>query len=367
MVSPFPLAMPEPIAYGLIGFGGLAENRLAREGFALDRSRFAPLREAFLVGATDINPQRRDTVAQLGLVWYPDIEAMLADPAITAVFVATNNGNHATAAERALKAGRHVLVEKPMATTSKAASDLVRLARQCRLSLAVDHMMIENVYNRKARELVRHGTLGPVNDACFHMEFRFGSTPAEAASWRCANPAELGGPIGDVASHCLYMAEYILDSPIVSLACVYYPKTLKTAVEDGAYIRFRLENGRSGSIRVAFCDHRGTPRSMIDNLGYELYGDRGVLRSHGTLFQLSGHADEPLPLRLELDRFETRADMTVEQPVNIYQALIRRHVRSIRDNRPLDGRDGLHNLILIEACHASAQRGGLIQSIGRSP
>lgn len=47
------------IRYAMIGFGGIAEHRLAREGFALDRTRFAPLAEAELVGATDVNPARR--------------------------------------------------------------------------------------------------------------------------------------------------------------------------------------------------------------------------------------------------------------------------------------------------------------------
>ena len=47
------------VRYGLVGFGGLAENRVAKEGFACDSSRFAPLKKAQLVGATDLNPARQ--------------------------------------------------------------------------------------------------------------------------------------------------------------------------------------------------------------------------------------------------------------------------------------------------------------------
>ena len=65
------------IKYGIIGFGGIAENRIAKEGFACDTSRFAPLSEAKLIAATDINPARRSAAEALGLKWYDSREALL--------------------------------------------------------------------------------------------------------------------------------------------------------------------------------------------------------------------------------------------------------------------------------------------------
>ena len=352
------------IRYGMIGFGGIAENRIAKEGFACDRNRFSPLMEAELIGATDLNPARREAAECLGLKWYKDVVSMLADPAIEAVFVATNNLTHAVIVTHALTAGRHALVEKPMATTAADAEALVRLARERGLSLAVDHMMTENALNRAARDLIANGALGTVNDSCFHMEFSYGSTPEEAATWRCAKPEELGGPIGDVASHCLCLAEFIFGSQLAELACVYYPKLMKTAVEDGAYIKFMMTSGLTGSVRVAFSEPRGGFQSTLDNLGYEIFGTQGVLRGHGTMFQLSGHPGEPVKVRLELDKFDERCDVKVDGVANIYQEVIRRHARSIIDNKPMDGHDGLHNLQLVEAAHASARQGGKPVTIG---
>jgi hypothetical protein len=68
------------VKYGLIGFGGIAENRVAKEGYACDKARFAPLKNAELVGAVDINPARKEAAEALGLKWYDSIDAMLADP-----------------------------------------------------------------------------------------------------------------------------------------------------------------------------------------------------------------------------------------------------------------------------------------------
>ena len=57
------------IKYALIGFGGIAENRIAKEGFARDKARFADQPAEYeLLGACDVNPARREAAEALGLV-----------------------------------------------------------------------------------------------------------------------------------------------------------------------------------------------------------------------------------------------------------------------------------------------------------
>ena len=239
------------IRYAIIGFSGFAENRIVREGFGLDQSRFSGHPQAELIGATGRTTARRKAATRPGLKWYDSVDALLDDPNVEAVFIATNNLSHAPLAEKALRAGKHCLIEKPITTTLEDAARLQELARARSLSLAVDHMMIENAYNRRAKELIADGAVGPVNDISLHMEFCYGATPQEAAAWRCADPKEIGGPIGDVGSHCLYMAEFLLGNEIASLGCVYTPRTLDLAVENGAIIQFRTHSGIQGTIRVA--------------------------------------------------------------------------------------------------------------------
>ncbi len=353
------------IRYGLVGFGGIAENRIAKEGFACDRRRFSPLRNAVLVGVTDVNPARRAAAEALGLKWYDSLENMLADESLHAIYVATNNMTHAKIATAALKSGRHVIVEKPMATCVKDAEKVNRLAKRLKLSLSVDHMMVYNAWNQEAKKLVADGVLGKVNDSCFHMQFAYGYDPAEAATWRCSKVEELGGPIGDVASHCFYVAEEVFQEPIVKLAASYYPKTMQIAAEDGAYIKFFLASGRQGSVNVAFSELRGGFGGTMCCQGFEIYGDKAVLRSYGTLFQHSGHADEPFKIRLELDTFTGKPAEPVGPRTfkNIYQTLIENHAKSILAGKPLDATNGVHNLKLCEAAHRSASNGGSLETI----
>ena len=118
------------IGYAIIGFGGIAESRIAKEGFGADSSRFAGHPTATLVGVTDADMTRKDAASRLGLRWYDSTDAVLADPDVEAVFIATNNRSHAPLAEQALRAGRHCLIEKPISTTLEDARRVQELARR---------------------------------------------------------------------------------------------------------------------------------------------------------------------------------------------------------------------------------------------
>ena len=105
------------VKYVVVGFGGIAENRVAKEGYACDKNRFKPLKTAQLVGATDMNPARKAAAEALGLKWYASLDEVLADKSVDGIYVASNNASHAAISCAALKAGKHVIVEKPIATS----------------------------------------------------------------------------------------------------------------------------------------------------------------------------------------------------------------------------------------------------------
>ena len=351
------------IRYALIGFGGIAENRVAKEGFACDKRRFKPLKNAVLVGAMDLNPSRRAAAEALGLKWYSDLKSVLADKAVDGVYIATNNRSHVPLALEALKAGKHVIVEKPIATSIADAKKLNKLAKAKKLSLTVDHMMVNNAWNIAGKAAMKAGKLGKVNDGCFHMEFAFGYQPEEAATWRCSKVEEMGGPIGDVASHCFYVAEFMFGKKIRKVAAVYYPKIVPMKAEDGAYIKFFFEDGTQGSVNAAFSELRGGLVGTLTNLGYEVYGDKAAMRGYGTLFQLSGYADEPIKMRLEIDDGKTVKAVKPAKIQNIYSTLIDGHAKSVQTRKLLTADDAIHNLALCAAAHESAKKGGKVVTV----
>jgi predicted dehydrogenase len=154
------------------------------------------------------------------------------------------------------------------------------------------------------------------------------------------------------------MAEFLLGDKVAALSAAYALKTYELNVENGAQIGFEMRSGLRGSARVSFAENRGGPAGTLLNLGFEIYGENGAIRSYGTMFQLSGHAGEPVVQRLEVDNGNTvrviRGDgIPVE---NIYKAVVEDHARSILTNTPTSGEEGLWNLGLIMAAHESARK-----------
>lgn len=346
------------VRYAIIGFGGISQTRIAPEGFALDSKRIPPLEHGVLVAATSHSPSRQKEVEAMGLKWYPSVEELLASPEIDAVFIGTNNATHYPLCMQALEAGKHIIVEKPMTVTVQEAQDIVNKAKEKNLSVGIDHMMIYNGYTIKAAKLLKEGAIGTVNDACFHMEFNLAIDPVASKQWRCSSENDSGGPVGDLASHCMYTLEFVLDSLITDVAAVYYPKITDSKVEDGIIIKVYLANGLTATCRCSFTDPRGCTEAIFNNMGYEVYGDKGILRTYTTLFQLSGHSDEPQKVRLEIDRFNSVENIEADSIQNIYRAVVERHSNSIVNKQPLDGSDALHSMKLIAACHQSAKQGG---------
>jgi predicted dehydrogenase len=148
-----PVRRPSIVNIGVIGYGYWGPN-LVRN--------FSELAEARVHTVADINPKVLEVVAKR----YPsaktttDIQAMIRDPEIDAVAIATPVSTHFSLAMSALKAGKHVWLEKPMAETSLQARALVEEAEKRGLILHVDHTFIYTGPVKKMREMVQSGELG---------------------------------------------------------------------------------------------------------------------------------------------------------------------------------------------------------------
>ncbi len=340
------------VRYGLVGFGNIAETRIVEDGFQENPY-------ALLKGVHDINPERRIRAEKFGLRWYESVDELFSDPEIEGVIITTTNSTHAPLAMKALEHEKHCILEKPAGVNLNDARELDRLAAEKGLSITVDHMMKYNGYNIKSAALIRDGALGEVNDITLHMEFLFGADTAEASSWRCCEPEELGGPIGDVGSHCLYMAEFLIGSAIKDIRCVYLPGDLPIKTEQGAHIKFTFDSGVVGSARIAFDRPRGGLSGTLGNLGFEVYGSAATLRTYGTLFQLSGRKDEAVALRLDIDNGTASEQIPAEELPNIYMKMISVHAESVITGQRLDLKEGIRNLDLILKCHESAREHGI--------
>jgi len=138
---------------GVIGYGYWGPN-LVRNFAELDCTQ--------IVAVSDVRPERLAMAQRRhpGLRAAPDYHDLLHDPAIDAVAIATPVSSHYGLALEALRAGKHVLVEKPVTATTKQASHLISEAAERKLILMVDHTFVYTGAVRKIRELVAQAALG---------------------------------------------------------------------------------------------------------------------------------------------------------------------------------------------------------------
>lgn len=140
---------------GIIGYGYWGPN-LVRN--------FMTASETTVVTVCDLEPARLTKVGAL----YPGVSVttspseLINDPSIDAVVIATPVASHFELAMMALRAGRHVLVEKPIASTSEQARKLIDEAERRGLTLMVDHTFVYTGAVIKMHELVRKPDFGPV-------------------------------------------------------------------------------------------------------------------------------------------------------------------------------------------------------------
>ncbi|GAA4872908.1 Gfo/Idh/MocA family oxidoreductase [Saccharopolyspora cebuensis] len=183
----------------IIGCGGIAKAH------ARAISTFP---ETALVGAYDIDPAKAaDFTGRFGGEPFPALEEAFA--VAEGVIVASPNFCHYEHAVRALRAGVHVLCEKPIATTADDAGRMVELAEQVRTVAAVGFNYRQLPVVREIRSRVAAGRIGDVCsiDLSFHKDSAF---RRKTFTWRdSGNTAGTGGALGDLGVHLIDLAEHV--------------------------------------------------------------------------------------------------------------------------------------------------------------
>ena len=188
----------QTVGIGVIGYGYWGPN-LVRN--------FQEAAGAAVVAVSDLRSDRLDTIRRR----YPDVRTttdymdLLRDPKIEAVIVATPVSTHFQIARQALNAGKHVLVEKPMASSSGEAAVLVELAASRNLKLMVDHTFVYTGAVQKIKELVAGGDLGELYywDS---VRVNLGLFQGDA------------NVLADLAAHDLAILDYVIDARPVAVA-----------------------------------------------------------------------------------------------------------------------------------------------------
>lgn len=208
------------IGVGVIALGWM--GRLHSRGFAQVVQRYPELGlRARLVAAADPVPANAEAALALGFERaVADYAEVLADAEVEAVSICAPNFLHHEIAMAAIAAGKHFWIEKPMGVNAAQSREIALAAAAAGLTTAAGFNYRHAPAVEHARDLVRSGRLGRVTNARVWLIADYASSPEGPHTWRYTRAQAGAGVVGDLLSHGIDLAQYVLGSRIAEVTAM---------------------------------------------------------------------------------------------------------------------------------------------------
>ena len=206
---------------------------------------------------------------------HTDLDKMLADPEIGAVYISTTNEKHHPQAMAAIAAGKHVLCEKPLAMTLAEAHEMVAAAKQARVVFGTNHHLRNAGSHLSIRDLIANGHIGTVQAVrVAHAVY----LPANLQSWRIDNAAAGGGVIPDIVVHDADTVRFHLGEDPAEVVAIERSESMGQGVEDSVMSVWRMRSGALVETHEGFTiRHAGT--------SFEVHGTEGSIIARNVMTQ----------------------------------------------------------------------------------
>jgi predicted dehydrogenase len=259
------------IKVGLIGPGSIADERLipalAKIAGAVFWSVLGRDQEkagAFAEKHAAVAPQAAFT----------DMTAFLADPQLDVVIIATPDKLHAQQAIACAKAGKHVFVEKPLATNARDASAIVAACKKAKVKLTVGYHLRYHAGHCKVKALLSGGSESPVGEIR-HINVSW-TMQAKTADWRADDKLGQWWSLAALGTHSLDLVTWLLQGDNVKRStCVVSSPVFGSAHDETSLVGLVFESGVTAQILSSVILR--APRVV------EVFGSKGVIRCLETL------------------------------------------------------------------------------------
>lgn len=248
------------LCFGIIGSGMIADYHLS----AIKAAENIRVKGSFSIG-----PNAVEFAEQNGITAYASLEAMLADPEIDAVTIATPSGYHGDAAVAAAKAGKHVLCEKPVEITPEKAKRVVDACVADKVILAPVFQSRYGVGARFIRRALDAGRFGKVLLCSAKVKWFRPQSYYDAADWRGTWEVDGGGCLMNQSIHAIDLMTWFGGVP-AGVFGYWATRTHDIPVEDNAVGVVRFQGGVMGVIEASTSCAPGFP------LEVSVSGERGT-------------------------------------------------------------------------------------------
>jgi predicted dehydrogenase len=291
---------------------------------------------------------------------YSSFDELLRDSGVDAVYIVSPNFLHVRQTLDAAEAGKHVLVEKPMAVSVEEAVNMVRTYRNRGVRLGVGFHLRHHPGHKKARRFIQDRVLGVISLAqaqwCLGTRSLVEPPARTGRSEWWAKPDLVGGAstLMGTGTHVIDLLHFLTGQPIVEVAAVNDGQIAHRPLEHVAAISIRFADGAIGTV----CCGRRMPDTENDAM---IYGTHGKVALRGTLAESQGG-------RIEVSSESANLSESYEQdPLALYRLQTEAFNRFIRQGEEFhaSGEDGLLVVQVTSAIirSASSGRAGKIEPI----
>ena len=334
---------------GVIGCGKIAQVRHLPE--------YDANADANIYGLYDINQERTAELAkQYGAKAFGSYEELLADPAIDAVSVCTANSAHCEVTVAALKAGKHVLCEKPMAITLEECELMVKTAQETGKFLMIGHNQRLAKAHARASELIRKGEIGRI--VTFRTTFGHGGPETWTIDpgkniWFFDKKQAVFGAMADLGIHKTDLIQFLTDQRVVEVFA--YVGTLDKknaagqpiAVDDNAICTYRMSGGTVGTMTASWTYYGAEDNSTV------LYGTEGVMRIYDdptySIVVIKKNGER---VYLNIDQIQTNDNQTSSGVIDLWMVSLTTNTAP-----EISGEEALNAMRAVFACVESAETG----------
>jgi predicted dehydrogenase len=321
------------VGLGLIGlgwWGGELTNAAEKGGVGRVVSAFARNEAG-----------REEFTAKHGVPAASSLEAMLDDPGVEGVLIATSHQSHRALVEQAAAAGKHIFVEKPLTTTVAEGRACVEAARRAGVLLQVGHQRRRTAANRRIKEMLDAGELGDVETIIAHQSVPNGFKMPETA-WRW-DPEQ--SPLGGMTSlgvHKIDTMHYLVGR--IARVSAFTRAGRKDPIDEATVLAIEFDSGALATLTTSFY----TP----------VANDIAVFGTLGAVFNTVGGSK--LAIQMRNDAAPEPVDLPEIDPV--VDELVG-FAKAIRGEGPVepDGEAGLAVVAVLEAAVESAKTGRAVE------
>ncbi len=219
---------------------------------------------------------------------HTSLDAALRDPGIDAIYDATPDALHAPHAIAAANAGKHALIEKPLAMSVRECADAIAAARQHGVKLGVVFNQRHEAVHQEARRIVLAGEIGEVKLVHVQIALRTASTPS-ATNWRSDPNMRAGGIVISIGDHAHDTLAYLVGQEVEEVSALTDAARPDARNERVAGLLLKLSKGAIGYAAASYA----TPFAKRP---FEIHGTKGTLVIENSFTYLTGAGEDPTPI-----------------------------------------------------------------------